>query len=366
MKKNKRKERGKGQEMKGRDFYQMIKERQEAGGQTAGSREAGMSELTAATILDGAQAGEKFLLKGEREAQDFAESHAGTGVFMERLGGSPGLLVFGAGHVSMPIIKIGKMLRFSVTVLEDRPKFADQARRAGADRVICEPFSQGLAQAELGPDTYAVIVTRGHRYDEDCLYGILSRERELGTACAYVGMMGSRRRTAMVRERMRELGISDEEIRRLHAPIGLAIGAETPEEIAVSIFAQIIQVKNEKERTEGYPEELLEAILEGYDSGHDGKESWRRAVLATIISRQGSAPRSVGTKMLIREDGTTFGTIGGGCAESRVMQKALQMLRISESPRFLVTGVDMTAQEAEEEGMVCGGRIQVMLEVTGD
>ena len=82
MKKNKRKERGKGQEMKGRDFYQMIKERQEAGGQTAGSREAGMSELTAATILDGAQAGGKFLLKGEREAQDFAESHAGTGVFM--------------------------------------------------------------------------------------------------------------------------------------------------------------------------------------------------------------------------------------------------------------------------------------------
>ena len=134
----------------------------------------------------------------------------------------------------------------------------------------------------------------------------------------------------------------------------------------ILIFAQIIQVKNEKERTEGYPEELLEAILEGYDSGHDGKESGRRAVLATIISRQGSAPRSVGTKMLIREDGTTLGTIGGGCAESRVMQKALQMLRLPESPRFLVTGVDMTAQEAEEEGMVCGGRIQVMLEVTGD
>lgn len=69
--------------------------------------------------------------------------------------------------------------------------------------------------------------------------------------------------------------------------------------------------------------------------------------------------------MLIREDGTTLGTIGGGCAESAVMQKAFQMMRIPESPRFLVTGVDMTAREAEEEGMVCGGRIQVMLEVTG-
>ena len=337
--------------MKGKEFYQILKERQTAGA----------TDLTAATILEGAEAGEKFLLEGEEKVRVFADSHMEPRVFMERLGRSPKLLVFGAGHVSMPIIRIGKMLQFSVTVLEDRPKFADQARRAGADRVICEPFSRGLEQVELEPDTYAVIVTRGHRYDEDCLYGVLSREKESGTACAYVGMMGSRRRTAMVRERMRELGIAEEEIRRLHAPIGLAIGAETPEEIAVSIFAQIIQVKNEAERTEGYPKELLDAILEGYGSG----EKTGRAVLATIISRQGSAPRSVGTKMLIREDGTTLGTIGGGCAESAVMQKAFQMMRIPESPRFLVTVVDMTAREAEEEGMVCGGRIQVMLEVTG-
>ena len=158
-----------------------------------------------------------------------------------------------------------------------------------------------------------------------------------------------------------ELGIAEEEIRRLHAPIGLAIRAETPEEIAVSILAQIIRVKNEAERTQGYPKELLDAILESYGSG--GRAG--RAVLATIISRQGSAPRSVGTKMLIREDGTSFGTIGGGCAESAVMRKAFQMMRLEESPRFLVTEVDMTAREAEEEGMVCGGRIQVMLEVTG-
>lgn len=260
----------------------------------------------------------------------------------------------------MPIIHMGRMLGLVVTVIEDRPKFADNARAAGADRVICEPFASGLSQISGDSDTWFVIVTRGHRYDSECLAAILKKHY------AYVGMMGSRRRTAMVRERMRELGISEEEIRRLHAPIGLAIGAETPEEIAVSIFAQIIQIKNEKEQTEGYPEELLEAIQESYDSGHDRNGSGRRAVLATIISRQGSAPRGVGTKMLIREDGTALGTIGGGCAESRVMQKALQMLRLPESPRFLVTGVDMTAQEAEEEGMVCGGRIQVMLEVTGD
>ena len=160
--------------MKGKEFYQILKERQAAGA----------TDLTAATILEGAEAGEKFLLEGEEKVRVFADSYTEPQVFMERLGRSPKLLVFGAGHVSMPIIRIGKMLQFSVTVLEDRPKFADQARRAGADRVICEPFSQGLEQVELEPDTYAVIVTRGHRYDEDCLYGVLSREKESGTACA--------------------------------------------------------------------------------------------------------------------------------------------------------------------------------------
>ena len=177
--------------MKGKEFYQTLKERQADG----------IYNLTAATILDGAQAGEKFLLEGDEKVRAFEDSHTEPQMFMERLGGIPRLLIFGAGHVSMPIIRIGKMLQFSVTVLEDRPKFADQARRSGADQVICEPFSRGLDQVKLGPDTYAVIVTRGHRYDADCLYGVLSREKESGTACAYVGMMGSRRRTAMVGRR---------------------------------------------------------------------------------------------------------------------------------------------------------------------
>ena len=154
---------------------------------------------------------------------------------------------------------------------------------------------------------------------------------------------------------MEELGLEKQLIDRVYAPIGLAIRAETPEEIAVSVFAQIIQVKNEKKRTEGYPEELTEAILACM-------EKQEKAVLATIIERKGSAPRSVGTKMLIREDGASLGTIGGGCAESRVFQKAFCMMRVPEQPAFTVCEVDMTAQEAEEEGMVCGGRIRVMLE----
>ena len=84
---------------------------------------------------------------------------------------------------------------------------------------------------------------------------------------------------------------------------------------------------------------------------------------ATIVSRKGSAPRSVGTKMLIFEDGTTVDTIGGGCVESEIMQKALLMMRAGE-PRFQVCRVDMTADAAEDEGMVCGGVVEVMLEAS--
>lgn len=315
------------------------------------SREEESRALTAVTVLEGSRAGEKFLFAGKEPDPD----SFGSAVFLERLGRKPELLICGAGHVSMPVIDLGKMLGFAVTVLEDRPRFADQARKKGADRVICLPFQEGLAQVELTEDTYAVIVTRGHRYDETCLYEILSREMKSGRNCAYTGMMGSRRRTAIVRRKMEELGLEKQLIDRVYAPIGLAIRAETPEEIAVSVFAQIIQVKNEKKRTEGYPEELTEAILACM-------EKQEKAVLATIIERKGSAPRSVGTKMLIREDGASLGTIGGGCAESRVLQKAFCMMRVPEQPAFTVCEVDMTAQEAEEEGMVCGGRIRVMLE----
>ena len=156
---------------------------------------------------------------------------------------------------------------------------------------------------ETDQDTYAVIVTRGHRYDEDCLYGLLSMEREKGLAFAYIGMMGSRRRTAMVREHMAELGIDRAQLDRVHAPIGLPIGAETPEEIAVSVFGEIIQVKSGKGLSEGYSGELLAAVPGGCGS----ESGTQQAVLATIIARQGSAPRSVGTKMLVRADGDNGG-----------------------------------------------------------
>lgn len=268
-------------------------------------------------------------------------------MFCDIIGGQEHLVICGGGHVSVPVIKIGIMLGWKVTVLEDRPQFADHARNAGATEVICQPFEDALDQIEGDKDTYFVVLTRGHRYDQVCLEKIAGKEH------AYIGMIGSRRRSAMVKQNLIEKGCSQEVIGEIKSPIGLNICAETPEEIGVAIMAEIIEVKNQNKRVCGYPEDLLEAIL---DIAHPGKK-----MLATIITRKGSAPRNVGSKMLILEDGNCVGTIGGGCMEAEVLRKARVMMH--ENNTGLKTEyVDMTGDDAEEEGMVCGGTIEVLLE----
>lgn len=312
------------------------------------------------TVLSGEHAGEKKLIINPKKDIHRRDKNnlRHEKIYKERIRRTPKLIICGAGHVSIPIIRMGKMLGFAVTVIEDRPKFADNARAAGADRVFCLPFQEGLGEIAGDSDSWFVIVTRGHRYDTECL------EAVLGKQYAYVGMMGSRRRAAIVKDQLEERGIRREILDGVHTPIGLKIGAETPEEIAVSVMAEIIQVKNVQSKEAGgkaggYSDEMLACILGTEDSREN--ISVQKKVLATIISRKGSAPRGVGTKMLIFEDGTAIDTIGGGCIESEIIQKALIMMR-TDMPDFQICTVDMTAGQAEDEGMVCGGVVEVMLE----
>lgn len=309
------------------------------------------------TILTGMYAGKKRLIianasDGEEIARQQSEKKSredimvSEDIFRERIGRTPRLIICGGGHVSIPIIKIGKMIGFSVTVLEDRPLFADHARAAGADTVICEPFAEGLKKIEGSMDCWFVIVTRGHRYDMDCLELILQKKH------AYAGMMGSRRRVAIVKDQLEDRGVERDLLEKVHTPIGLKIGACTPEEIAVSIMAEIIQIKNSGNKTGVYSAEILEAVFHNDNL---------KKVMATIISRKGSAPREKGTKMLIMEDGKTVDTIGGGCIEGEIIRKALLMMK-NDTPYFEICKVDMTADAAEDEGMVCGGIVEVMLE----
>ena len=320
------------------------------------------------TILSGEYAGEKALLSAGRytflEAGGFFEKYGaelpplsqsmefclfGESVYAELLSRGKKLIVLGAGHVSLPILRLGKMIGMSVTCIDDRPSFAKRAESAGADRVICEDFSKALEEIPGDRDSYFVIVTRGHRYDQDCLRRITKK------SYAYIGMMGSRRRVRIVKEQLLSEGTPKEILDGLHSPIGLDIHSETPEEIAISILAEIISVKNREKGSFGYPEEILDGISEA------GEEPERRRVLATIIRRKGSAPRATGTKMLILPDGRGIGTIGGGCAEAEVIRQSRQLFADSAAKPFLCH-VDLTEEAAAQEGMVCGGVLDVFLE----
>lgn len=272
----------------------------------------------------------------------------GEKVLFEVLSGTPKLIVCGGGHVAAAVVSLAKFLNFYVTVIEDRILYADRARQAGADEVICDSFEHGLEGILGDGDTYFVIVTRGHRFDKVCLEAILKKKY------AYVGMMGSRSRVKALRKVMEEEGFSAGKLQELHAPIGLSISSETPEEIAVSVMGEIIGVKNQSRGTEGFTGEIQKAL---YGPG--------RRVLATIAMRKGSAPRKIGTRMVIAEDGTLAGTIGGGCAEAEVAQAALQMIRSKDrKPRMI--RINMTNQDAEEEGMVCGGIQDIFLEAVSE
>ena len=320
------------------------------------------------TVLDGENIGEKVLTSDGtilwesqehgffRGFQDEIKALDDSGVirlgghevFCDVLGNEKQIVICGGGHVSIPVITLGVMMGCEVTVLEDRPLFADNARRAGATKVICAPFEEGLEQVKGNADTYFVIVTRGHRYDQICLEKIARKEH------AYIGMIGSRRRTTLVKQILAEKGIDKNVLDSVYTPIGLDIGAETPVEIAVAIMAEIIEVKNKKKRTCGYTKEIMQAVLNP-ESGSESK------VMATIVKRKGSAPQGVGIKMLVLRSGTCIGTIGGGCMEANIMQKALLMAS-GNGPEAVICKVDMTGADAEEEGMVCGGVVSVLLE----
>lgn len=294
-----------------------------------------------------------FFVEYQKEIQELRDCGVielgGHRVFCDLLGEDKRIVICGGGHVSIPVIMLGVMMGCEVTVLEDRPSYADDARRAGATTVICEPFEEGLEKVSGSADTFFVIVTRGHRYDQICLEKIAQKEH------AYIGMIGSRKRTAMVKENLKEKGIDSAVLDAVYTPIGLNINAETPVEIAVAIMAEIIQVKNRQKRSGGYTKEMIKAILE-QESDHSPK------VLATIVARKGSAPRGVGTKMLILRNGKCIGTIGGGCMEANVIQKARLMVEAG-MPKARICQVDMTGNDAEEEGMVCGGVISLLLEL---
>ena len=161
-------------------------------------------------------------------------------VYIEPIEPSPELYVIGAGHVGTELATLAHAVGFQVHVVDDREKFANRERFPDAAEVVTEDIPSWIARSQLPPHAYVVIVTRGHTNDLEALRALARRDLR------YLGLIGSRAKVARIYEALQQDGIAGEQLKRVHAPIGLDIGAVTPQEIAVSILAELIAVKHGK------------------------------------------------------------------------------------------------------------------------
>jgi xanthine dehydrogenase accessory factor len=199
-----------------------------------GKMEALVTEAAAEAIAQGASRMVHYDLR-DLELGDPGICGGAIDVFVDVTVPSPTLLLAGAGHVAMPVAEIGYMCGFRVVVVDDRADMASEERFPHAAERIAGDIVEALTAYPVTPNTYVVIVTRGHALDEEALRAVIDSE------AAYVGMIGSRRKVRVILGHLREDGIDEALIDRVHSPIGLDIGSETPAEIAVSILAELIR-----------------------------------------------------------------------------------------------------------------------------
>lgn len=296
---------------------------------------------------------EKIGLALESGMLQMLEVKENKAILIEPFMPKPRLIVFGGGHVAVPVAELGAKVGFSVTVIDDRPAFANLNRFPKADHVICESFEKAFGLVDLRRSDYVVIITRGHRYDGLVLREVLKHD------LSYVGMIGSKRRVRAMMEELQGEGYSKEKLDSVNSPIGIDIGAVTPDEIAISIVAQLISYKNAKV-LKTHDKDFFLPELDVEVAEEISKKSEIPSALVTILSSKGSVPRKAGAKMIAYLDGRTIGSIGGGCSEAGVLAKARDLML---DKGFMIEHVDMTGDVAESEGMVCGGVMDVLVEV---
>lgn len=167
----------------------------------------------------------------------------GKYVFLECIVPLPQLIIAGAGHIGRALAHFGKLLDFEVTVWDDREEYANKTNIPDADQVLSGELSKTLGKLVTGPESFIVIVTRGHKEDAEVL------KRFIDSRAAYIGMIGSKKKVAKVKEKFINEGYATtKQWDRIHAPIGLDIGSKTVQEIAISIVAQLVQVRQNLNR----------------------------------------------------------------------------------------------------------------------
>lgn len=244
----------------------------------------------------------------------------------------PKLVILGGGHVGREVARLGSILAFEVTVIDDREEFVTKENIPKADHLYCHDFNRVSEILPKEQNVFYVVMTRGHAADRVCVEQILKKKY------TYLGMIGSKQKVAKTLELLGKEGFSGEQLETIHAPIGLKIGARTPAEIAVSVAAELIQEKN-KSSCSTMSAELAQCREEG--------------VLCIITAKTGSSPRGEGSMMLVTEKGI-IGSIGGGTLEQTVIKRAKEIDSIT------METYDLSNEESASLGMICGGKNQIL------
>lgn len=242
----------------------------------------------------------------------------------------PCLFICGAGHVAKELADIANKLDFRIVIFDSRKEFACKERFPYAEKVICDDYTN--LDKCLIADSYYAILTPGHQDDYTCLRAIINSNYH------YLGMIGSKGKVAKNFDNLRNDGVSEELINTVHAPIGLPIKAATPSEIAISILAEIIQIKNA-----GAVSSASSALINSTESG----------TLCIIIDKTGSAPRGIGSMMLVTAN-CQIDTIGGGAVENAAIADAREITTPTIKQYVL------NNNDAQNIGMICGGTNKIL------
>ncbi len=159
-------------------------------------------------------------------------------IFLESLMSTPSLIIFGAGHIGSHLCQFGKLLGFTVTVVDNRPEFACKEKLPWADRIIARDYKRSFDEIEFSENTYVVILTHRHIHDYEILFHCA------GKPFCYLGMIGSKSKVAKAFQQLRDSDISETVIKQIHSPIGLNIGANSPVEISMSIAAELVAIRS--------------------------------------------------------------------------------------------------------------------------
>lgn len=262
------------------------------------------------------------------------------------------LILLGGGTIAQALCAVAAPLDFSVLVVDDRPSFANTERFPDASAVYCDAFSHAIREIGVTSWDYVAVMTRGHRYDADCLRTILN-----GEVPGYLGMVASRRRGLDLRSSLACEGYDRCVLDSIFSPIGLDIGAQTPQEIAISIAAELIHCRRQNRDAAQMPG-LLPCTDAAMPVVRFLAENDAPQVLLLVYATHGSTPVKAGTMMALDQNLRTAGSIGGGCGEHAALMAARKLFGTHQERTITL---DLRHDGTEADRMVCGGMMEVWM-----